>query len=85
MSMNIQRITISMPENIYGLLTQSVDSGNISRYISETVHSRLIAETMEKTIQKDPIDDFLALRNRTVKRSTKQVLNAIHTGRQGYL
>lgn len=84
MSMNTQRITISLPGDVYGMLTQYVDTGNISKYISETVHSRLIEEAMKKTVQSDPVEDFLALRKRTVKRSTKHILRAIHTGRQGY-
>lgn len=83
-NMNIQRITISVPVNVYQLLTQQIDTGNISRYISETIHGRLVEEKMNQKLKKNPVEEFLVLRKHTVKISTKKILNAIHKGRQGY-
>lgn len=80
--MNIQRITISVPEDVYTLLTQQVASGGVSQYISETVHRRLIEDTMKKKVKQDAIQDFLNLRTMTKKRSVKRILSAIHKGRQ---
>lgn len=80
--MNNQRITISLPANIYTLLTQRVDSGNISRYISETIHNRLVEEAMKKKLKKDPLKEFLGLRKTTRKLPVKRVLAALHKGRR---
>ncbi len=82
--MNTQRITISIPENIYTLLAQQVGSGNVSRYVSETIHSRLVEDKIMKTLQKNPVEDFLTLRTRVEKLPTKAILVAIHKGRRGY-
>lgn len=81
--MNTQRITISVPENVYTLLTQQVVSGNVSQYISETIHRRLVENKMTKALKKDPVEEFLALRKYTKKIPIKKILRAIHKGRQG--
>lgn len=81
--MNVQRITISVPENIYTLLTQQVASGSVSQYISETIHKRLVESKMTKVLNKDPVEEFLALRKYTKKIPIKKILGAIHKGRQG--
>lgn len=80
--MNTQRITISIPANIYALLTQQIDSGKISQYISETIHSRLVEETMKKKLKKDQAEEFLRLRKKTKKLPIKTILTAIHKGRR---
>lgn len=80
--MNTQRITISMPANVYTLLAQQVDSGKVSQYISETIHSRLVEDTMKKKLEKDGLEEFLALRKITKKLPTTKILTAIHTGRR---
>lgn len=80
--MNTQRITISVPTNVYALLAQHVASGNVSQYICETIHSRLIEEAMKKKLKRDAASEFLALRKETKKLSTKRILAAIHKGRQ---
>ncbi len=81
--MNTQRITISIPANIYALLTQRVASGNVSQYISETIHSRLIENKLTQKLKKDPVGEFLALRKYTTKTPAKKIIHAIHKGRQG--
>lgn len=82
--MNMQRITISLPSDVHTLLTQHVGSGNVSRFITQTIHSRLVEEKITKTLQKDPVRSFLALRERVGKLPTKAILTAIHRGRRGY-
>ncbi|OGG15423.1 hypothetical protein A2875_02330 [Candidatus Gottesmanbacteria bacterium RIFCSPHIGHO2_01_FULL_46_14] len=81
-NMNTQRITISLPENVYTLLSQQVSSGGVSQYVSETIHSRLIEETIKKKFKNDAVGDFLALRKETKKLPTKRILAAIHKGRR---
>lgn len=80
--MNIQRITISVPTEIYTLLARRVASGSVSQYISETIHSRLIEETMKKKLKKDTVNEFLQLRKKTKKLSTKRILAAVSQGRR---
>ena len=80
--MNTQRITISVPTDVYTLLPQQVASGNVSQYISETIHNRLIEETMKKKFKNDAVGEFLALRRETKKLPTKRILAAIHKGRR---
>lgn len=80
--MNTQRITISIPTDVYALLSQHVSFGNVSQYISETIHSRLVGETMKKKLKKDVVKEFLGIRNITKKRATQHILNAIHKGRR---
>lgn len=80
--MNTQRITISVPASVHALLAQHVASGNVSQYISETIHSRLIEETMKKKLKRDAASEFLALRKVTKKLSAKRILTAIHRGRR---
>ena len=80
--MNIQRITISIPTGVYTLLSQHVASGNVSKYISETIHSRLIEETMGKKFKKDAVNEFLGLRKNTKKIRVKRIIAAIHKGRR---
>jgi len=80
--MNTQRITISVPTDVYTLLSQQVASGNVSQYISETIHSRLIEETVKKKFKNDAVNEFLALRRETKKLPTKRILAAIHKGRR---
>lgn len=83
--MNTQRITISIPANVYTLLAQQVVPGNVSQYISETIHSRLVENKLTQKLKKDPIEEFLALRKYTKKIPTEKILRAIHKGRQGGL
>lgn len=83
--MNTQRITISIPANIYALLSQQVASGNVSQYVSETIHNRLIEDKLTQKLKGDPVEEFLALREYTTKIPTKKILSAIHKGRRGGL
>ncbi|MDP1722107.1 MAG: hypothetical protein Q8L37_02765 [Candidatus Gottesmanbacteria bacterium] len=80
--MNTQRITISIPTNVYTLLAQQIGSGKVSQYVSETIHSRLIEESMKKRLTKGPVEEFFALRKITKKLPTAKILTAIHTGRR---
>ncbi len=80
--MNTQRITVSIPANVYALLSQQVASGSVSQYISETIHRRLTEETMKNKLDRDAIEEFMKLRRATKKRSTKRILTAIHKGHQ---
>ena len=83
--MNTQRISISVTTEVYTLLTQQVVSGNVSQYISETIHTRLVENKLTQKLKKDPVEEFFALRKYTTKIPTKKILRAIHKGRQGRL
>lgn len=73
---NTQRITISMPDNIYKLLTAIVSRGKISPFITKAVEDRLIEE-----IVNDPVKEFLNLRKAFPKTSGKKIISAIEKGR----
>jgi len=83
--MNTQRITISIPSDVYSLLSRHVGTGKVSRYVAEMLRSRLIEEATTKKIRQNPVENFLALRKRILKLPTKTILNSIHKGRRGYL
>lgn len=76
-SMNTQRITISLPNYLYEQLTSLLHKGNISRYITEAVEEKIIVTK----IKTDPIDEFLSLRKTFPKKNIKQILKAIRRGR----
>jgi hypothetical protein len=80
--MNMHRITFSIPANTHALLAQQIDSGNVSRFISETIHSRLVETAMNRKLKKNAVDEFLALRKATKKLPIQKILTAIHTGRR---
>ena len=76
--MNYQRVTVSLPKDIYGELLRIIGKGKISSFVAEATEDKLLEEKIDKT---DPIKAFFALRKITTKRTTKQILAAIRKGR----
>ncbi|MDP3724535.1 MAG: hypothetical protein Q8R11_02755 [bacterium] len=75
--MNSYRITVSLPAHIYTGLQRSVRRRGVSRFIAQAVERQLLEEKTE-----DPVDAFLALRGKFPFRNRKEILEAIHRGRQ---
>lgn len=76
--MNTQRVTVSLPNNIYNDLINLLGKGKVSAFVAEATEEKLFEK---KTEPKDPIEAFFALRKITTKRTTKQILSAIRRGR----
>lgn len=76
--MNLQRITVSIPKYLYQDLLEYYGKGNISKAVTEAVKRSVLKK---KTSPKDAVEKFLTLRKIAPKRTTKQILDAIHKGR----
>ncbi len=76
--MNYQRVTVSLPKNIYEDLLTLYGKGNISRILAEVAQKRVLQDKLHK---KTPVEEFFALRQITTKRTVKQILAGIHKGR----
>lgn len=76
--MNLQRITVSLPEHVYDNLMMLVDKGAVSRFIAEATEERILEE---KTKKKDPVEEFIALRGKLPKLSDRKIFAAIRKGR----
>lgn len=76
--MNYQRITVSLPSNIYEDLIALLGKGKVSSFVADATEAKLLEEKLEP---KDPIEAFFALRKITTKRTTKQILEGIRRGR----
>jgi len=76
--MNYQRVTVSLPKNIYEDLISWIGKGKVSKFVAEATEDRLLEE---KLAPKDPVEAFFAHRKNLPKLTTKQILAAIHKGR----
>jgi len=76
--MNYQRVTISLPKNIYEDLLTIFGKGKISSVLAEAAERRVLEKKLEP---KDPIKAFFALRKITSKLTHRQIMDAIHKGR----
>jgi len=76
--MNYQRITISLPKNIYEDLLSLFGRGKVSGVVAEAVEEKILKKKLEP---KDPVKAFLALRKVTPKLTHKEIMDAIHKGR----
>ena len=74
---NTQRITISLPDYLYQQLQTYAPKRQVSRFVTEAVEAKIL----DKKIPTDPIEDFIAFRDKLPKFTTKQILKAIHRGR----
>ncbi len=75
MSMNTQRITVSVAEDIYLRMISRVPIRGVSKFVADAVAEKLMEETG------DPFDAFLALRKRTHKINQRKIFDAIKKGR----
>jgi hypothetical protein len=79
MSMNTQRLTISLPNYLYDQLMALYGRGEVSRFISETVEKEIIAD---KLIRKNrPAEELLRLKKGLPKITRAQIFKAIAKGR----
>ena len=78
MSTNVQKISISMPRDIYQELVSFLGKGKISRFITEATEDKLLEE---KLVQKDPIEAFFAHKKDLPKLTHRQIMAAIKKGR----
>ena len=75
MSMNTQRITVSLPNYLYEDLLRQMPSGRVSRFVAKAVEKELIG------LETDPIEEFVALREKLPKKEKTRILGAIKKGR----
>lgn len=75
--LNVQRLTISLPDYLYQLLTSHVENGKVSQFVTGILERELIAK---KTL--NPVSEFFELRGRLPKKSYRQIRLAIKKGRQ---
>ena len=76
--MNYQRVTVSLPKNIYEDLITLVGKGRISKFVAKATGEKLLDKKLEP---KDPVKAFFALRKITPKLTHRQIMDAIHKGR----
>lgn len=77
-SMNLQRITISLPGYIYEKLVKQIPPRKVSRFVATVLEEKLIVQKKQVT---DPIKDFVDLRRKLPKVSDKKIFAAIRKGR----
>lgn len=78
MSMNYQRLTVSLPYNIYEELVSVVGKGKVSPFVAEATESRLLEEKLRK---KDLIGAFFSHKKTLPKLTHKEILSVIKKGR----
>jgi hypothetical protein len=75
MSMNTQRITVSIPTYLYENLIRQLPAGKISRFVSQAIEKELMK------VGAEPIEEFIALRERLPKKCRAEIIKAIKKGR----
>ena len=76
--MNYQRITVSLPKNVYEDLIKLIGKGRVSAFVADATEEKILDKKLEP---KDPIETFLALRKKTKKISDSEIMAAIRKGR----
>ena len=76
--MNYQRVTVSLPKNIYEDLLKLIGKGKVSSFVAEATEEKILDKKIEP---KDPIEAFLALRKKPKKISDSEIMAAIRKGR----
>ena len=81
MSMNTQRITISLPDYLYDQLMANYGRGEVSKVMSEAAENFLINKKIET--KSNPVDEFLnfAKTLKFPKMTDRQIKRAINKGR----
>lgn len=73
--MNIQRITVSLPDYIYEELAQQMPAGQVSRFVARAVEKELME------LETEPVEEFIALREKLPKKTKREIIRAIRKGR----
>jgi len=76
--MNYKRVTVSLPAYVYEDLVALLPRGGISSFVAEATEDKVLEHKINK---KDPVEEFLALRNGLPKLTDKQIFAAIRKGR----
>lgn len=81
MSMNTQRITISLPNYVYDQLMALYNRGEVSRVISAATEKLLVEKKIES--KTNPVEDFINFRNsvKFPRLTERQIKRAINKGR----
>lgn len=79
MSVNTQRITISLPNYVYDQLMAIYNRGEISRFVSGAVEKEIIANKLED--RKSPAEELLRLKKGLPKITRVQIFKAMAKGR----
>lgn len=77
-SMNYQRLTVSLPYNVYEELVSVVGRGKVSPFVAEATESKLLEEKLRK---KDPVAAFFSHKKGLPKRTHNEILAAVKKGR----
>jgi hypothetical protein len=75
MSMNTQRITISIPNYLYDNLVRQLPAGKISRFVAQAIEKELAR------VGEEPTEEFIALRRKLPKKTREEIIRAIKKGR----
>jgi len=78
-SMNLQRITISLPGYVYEKLVKQIPPRKVSHFVATVLEEKLLSSYIKSA---DPIDEFLKLRKKVPKFSFKEIKEAINRGRE---
>jgi len=77
--MSTQRLTVTVPARLYQRIRTKLPRRGVSQFVAKAVENELFQ--LENASQ-DPVEDWLKLRGRMPKFTTKQILRAIDKGRQ---
>lgn len=78
LSMNSQKVTVSLPQYLYRKLVKEIPSRQVSRFVAGAIEEKLLRPKAEK----DPIESFLKLRKKLPKLKDKEIIGAIKKGRE---
>ena len=76
--MNYQRVTVSLPKDLFEDLINLIGKGKVSSFVAEATEEKILEKKLEP---KDPVEAFLALRKKTKKLSDSEIMTAIRKGR----
>ena len=76
--MSYQRVTVSLPRNVYEDLLALFGKGKISSVVAEAEEEKVLEK---KLAPKDPIEAFFAHKKNLQKLTHRQIMAAIRKGR----
>jgi hypothetical protein len=79
MSMNLKRITISLPTYLYDQIVATVPERQISKFVSQSIEDKLLDK---KRITYKTAKDIYVLRDSLPKFSSEDIKKAIEKGRK---
>lgn len=74
-TMNMQRITISLPEYLYQDLVRRIPVGKVSSFVARVLERGLIE------LDENPIREFVELRKKLPRKKKIDIIEAIKKGR----